>query len=117
MVVVTNASISFTYDGRRFENGFRADLVINRCLVVEIKSVELLAPVHAKPLLTYLRLMQLPLGLLINFGGAYFKDNIRRVVNGLAEREATQAQTMAAVSVADVKSSFARKGAKTPSRP
>lgn len=75
-------SITFEYDGMLFEEGFRVDLLVNRRVVVEIKSVEQLAPVHAKQLLTYLRLMNLPVGLLINFGGATLKEGLQRVVNG-----------------------------------
>ena len=59
------------------ERGLRVD----GCLVIELKSVEKLAPVHAKQLLTYLRLLNLPVGLLINFGAATFKEGIRRAVN------------------------------------
>lgn len=65
----------------RFDEGFRVDLLVEGCLVVELKSVENLAPVHAKQLLTYLRLLHLPLGLLINFGAATFKEGVRRIVN------------------------------------
>jgi len=59
------------------ERGLRVD----GCLVIELKSVEKLAPVHAKQLLTYLRLLNLPVGLVINFGAATFKEGIKRVVN------------------------------------
>lgn len=69
------------FGGLRFEEGFRADLLIEDKLVVEVKSVEELAPVHSKQLLTYLRLLDLPLGLLMNFGAATFKSGIKRVVN------------------------------------
>lgn len=62
--------------------GFRADLVIGGRLIVEVKSVERNAPVHAKQLLTYLRLMKQPLGLLMNFGCETFRDGLKRVVNG-----------------------------------
>jgi iron complex transport system substrate-binding protein len=65
----------------RFENSFRVDLLIDRRLIVEIKSVERLNPVHGKQLLTYLRLMKQPVGLLINFGGETLKEGLRRVVN------------------------------------
>lgn len=54
---------------------------MNGCLVVELKSVEKLAPVHSKQLLTYIRLMNLPVGLLINFGAATFKEGVKRIVN------------------------------------
>ncbi len=68
-------------DNLIFPDAFRADLVINECLIVEIKSVETLLPVHGKQLLTYLRLMNLPLGLLINFGGEKLNQGLRRIVN------------------------------------
>ena len=73
--------IAFEFRGMRFEEGLRVDLLVNDCLVVELKSVEALAPVHPKQLLTYLRLLGLPLGLLINFGAATFKQGIRRIAN------------------------------------
>lgn len=63
--------------------GFRVDLLVNEKLIVEIKSVESLAPVHLKQLRTYLLLTEKKLGLLINFNEALIKDGIRRVVNGL----------------------------------
>ena len=62
--------------------GFRADLVIEDLLLIELKSVEKLAPVHFKQVLTYLRLLNLPLGLLLNFGAATFKEGCKRIVNG-----------------------------------
>jgi iron complex transport system substrate-binding protein len=68
--------------GMKFDEGFRADLIVEGLLLIELKSVENLAPVHSKQLLTYLRLLNLPLGLLINFGAATFKEGIKRVVNG-----------------------------------
>lgn len=67
--------------GLSFEEGFRADILVEDRLVIELKSVETLAPVHSKQLLTYLRLMNLPLGLLINFGAATFKEGCKRIVN------------------------------------
>lgn len=75
--------VRFEYDGMAFEDGFRVDLFVEQRVVVELKSVERLAPVHSKQLLTYLRLMNLPVGLLINFGAAYLKDGLHRVVNNL----------------------------------
>lgn len=80
--VVRQQSIDITHDGLRFEGAFRADLIVDDQLLVEIKSVESLVPVHAKQVITYLRLLHMPLGLLINFGGATFKNNVRRVANG-----------------------------------
>lgn len=73
--------ISIRYAGLQFDEGFRADLLIEDSLLVELKSVEKLAPVHGKQVLTYLRLLDLPLGLLINFGAATFKEGIKRIVN------------------------------------
>lgn len=75
--------IRFEYDGMVSEDGFRVDLLVDELVVVEIKSVEKLAPVHGKQLLTYLRLMKLPVGLLINFGGATLKEGLHRIVNQL----------------------------------
>ena len=74
-------SVTFDYEGIHFDDGLRVDLLVEGCLVVELKSVEKIAPVHAKQVLTYLRLMQLPLGLLINFGAGTFKDGVRRIAN------------------------------------
>jgi GxxExxY protein len=73
--------IEFDFDGVHFSEGLRLDLLVERSVVVELKSVERLAPVHPKQLLTYLRLLNLPVGLLINFGAPTFKEGIRRVVN------------------------------------
>jgi len=68
--------------GMTFEEGFRADLLLEDKLLVELKSVEFLLPVHSKQVLTYLRLLELPVGLLINFGSATFKEGCKRIVNG-----------------------------------
>ena len=73
--------IPVEYEGLNFELGFRADLIINGCFIVELKSVEKIAPVHAKQLLTYLKLTDFRLGLLINFGDALLKDGIKRLAN------------------------------------
>jgi iron complex transport system substrate-binding protein len=74
--------VNVEYDGMRFDGAFRIDLLVEGQLLVEIKSVERLNAVHAKQLLTYLRLTKQPLGLLINFGGATLKEGLQRVVNG-----------------------------------
>jgi len=71
------------YDDIRFEEGFRADLIVEKSIIVELKSVETLAPVHGKQLLTYLKLMDYRLGLLINFGAPLLKDGIKRIANNL----------------------------------
>ena len=73
--------IPVEYEGLQFELGFRADLIINDRFIVELKSVEKLAPVHAKQLLTYLKVTDTRLGLLINFGEALLKDGIKRIAN------------------------------------
>lgn len=75
--------IRFEYDGMVFEDGFRTDLIVEGLVVVELKSVEKLSPVHGKQVLTYLRLMNLSVGLLINFGAATLKEGLRRIVNNL----------------------------------
>ena len=80
--VDTERVISFEYDGMRFDSGLRVDMLVEDSIVVELKSVEQLSPVHPKQLLTYLRLLRLPVGLLINFVAARLKDGIRRVANG-----------------------------------
>ena len=74
--------VSIRYEGLLFEEGFRADLIVEGVVLVELKSVETLAPVHAKQVLTYIRLLNLPVGLLINFGSATFKDGVKRIVQG-----------------------------------
>lgn len=73
--------IAIELDGIAFGDAFRADLLIEDKLLIEIKSVERLSPLHVKQVLTYLRLMDLPLGLVINFGGDLYKDNVKRVTN------------------------------------
>jgi GxxExxY protein len=83
--VQRQVTVEFDFAGIHFDEGLRVDLLVEGCLVVELKSVQFLAPVHSKQLLTYLRLMRLPLGLLINFGAATFKEGVRRVVNNHTE--------------------------------
>lgn len=73
--------IGMTYKGVVIDNAFKIDLLVEEQLVVEIKSIERLGAVHGKQILTYLRLMSLPLGLLMNFGQATFKDGLKRVAN------------------------------------
>ncbi len=71
------------YKGIKMEVGFRTDLIVEHKVIVEIKSVELIAPVHQKQVLTYLRLTGSKLGLLVNFNEALIKDGIQRIVNNL----------------------------------
>ena len=90
LIVVRQKPVQIQFAGLQFDEGFRADLIVESRLIIELKSVETLAPVHAKQLLTYLRLMNLPLGLLINFGSATFKEGIRRVANNHEELESSR---------------------------
>ena len=85
--VVRQKPVSFDYDGLHFSDGFRIDLLVESRVVVEIKSVERIMPVHSKQVLTYLRLMKLKVGLLINFGAPTLKEGLRRIVNGLEPTE------------------------------
>lgn len=73
--------IAFEFDGMIFEEGLRVDLLVDDRVVVELKSVEALAPVHSKQVLTYLRLLKQPVGLLINFGESTLKQGLHRIVN------------------------------------
>jgi len=82
---VRQQPIPVVYETVRIDTGFRVDLIVEDKVIVEIKSVEVLAPVHKKQLLTYLRLADKRLGLLINFHVALIKDGIYRIVNGLEE--------------------------------
>lgn len=82
IVVERQKPIPIRYDGIELAEGFRADLLLNGQFLVELKSVERLSPLHSKQVLTYLRLLDLPLGVLINFGGATFKEGVRRIANG-----------------------------------
>jgi GxxExxY protein len=83
--VVRQQPIPVIYEEVRMDDGFRADLIVEGRVIVELKSLEVIAPVHKKQLLTYLRLSDRRLGLLINFGSELIKDGITRVVNNLAE--------------------------------
>ena len=81
--VANQVFIPFKWDDITFENGFRADLIVNDKVIIEIKSVQIIAPVHSKQLMTYLRLNKWKLGLLLNFNEALLKDGIKRVANNL----------------------------------
>ena len=82
LVVRRQQALPVIYESVCLEEGFRADLVIEDKVIIELKSVESLAPVHKKQLLTYLRISEKKLGLLINFGSALIKDGIKRIING-----------------------------------
>lgn len=77
--------VPIVYEDIRFEEGFRADLIVNGLVIVEIKSVEHLNNAHRKQVLTYLRLTSLKLGFLLNFAEALMRDGLERIVNGLDE--------------------------------
>ncbi|MEN3329633.1 MAG: hypothetical protein V7638_4440 [Acidobacteriota bacterium] len=83
--VVQQVALPVYYEEVKLQVGFRIDLLVNEKVIIEIKSVEALAPIHRKQLETYLRLMGLHLGLLINFNVVLIKHGIQRVVNRLIE--------------------------------
>jgi len=83
MNVERQKAIPVCYDGMQFDAGFRADLLIDGELIVELKSVDAIALVHKKQLLTYLRLANKRLGLLVNFGEELIKNGIHRIANGI----------------------------------
>ena len=83
--VVTQQGVPVVYEGVKLELGFRPDLIINSKVIVEIRSVAELAPVHRKQLETYLRLTDIHLGLLINFNVELIRNGIQRVDNRLPE--------------------------------
>ena len=77
-------SIAIDFDGIRLPDAFRVDLLVEGQVVVELKALENLAPVHIRQTVTYLRLLDQPVGLLINFGAAKLKDGLRRISNSRA---------------------------------
>ncbi len=79
--VARQVPIGIEFEGHNFEVAFRIDILVEDCLVLEIKAVEQLSKAHAKQLLTYLRLFKQPDGLLLNFSGETMKEGIRRMVN------------------------------------
>ena len=87
-------AIPIRYEGLTISDAFRADLIINDVLIVEVKSLERCAPVHAKQLLTYLRLTGEPLWLLMNFGCETFRDGLKRVASGPSAFIATRQQAI-----------------------
>ncbi len=77
--------IPIEYEGLRFNEGFRADIIVEGKVILELKSVEQLAKVHHKQLLTYLRLTDMRLGLILNFGADLMKEGIKRIANGMED--------------------------------
>jgi len=83
-------AISFEFEGDRYENAFRTDLIVNGRLIIEVKARKTNSPIYATQLLTYLRLARLPLGLVINFGMPRLMDGVKRVVNDLPPEQSPQ---------------------------
>ena len=82
LAVNRQVTIPVEFEGERFDEGFRADLVVEGKVIIELKSVERANPVHKKQLLTYLKLTGLKLGYLLNFGDELMKNGITRIING-----------------------------------
>ena len=80
--VQRQVAVPIEYQGETFSEGFRADLIVEKLVIVELKSIERVTPAHKKQLLTYLRLTDLKLGYLLNFGEALMRDGITRTING-----------------------------------
>ena len=83
LLVERQKGMRLEYEGMMFAEAFRVDLLVERRVIVELKSVEKLAPVHTKQLLTYLRIADFRVGLLLNFGAYTMREGIKRVVNNL----------------------------------
>jgi GxxExxY protein len=82
--VERQSPVTFEFDGIRFDEACRVDILVEKQVVVELKALEKLAPVHSRQILTYLRLLDLPVGLLINFGAARMNEGLHRVLNSRA---------------------------------
>ena len=82
LTVIRQASIPIVFEGEKFDEGFRADLIVEGKVIIELKSVEKISPAHKKQLLTYLKLTGFKLGYLLNFGEALMKHGITRTING-----------------------------------
>lgn len=87
LAVERQKAMPIMYEGVRFDEAFRADLIVNGKVIAELKPVESLLPAHAKQLLTQLRLSGLKLGLLINFGETHLKNGIKRIINSALDVE------------------------------
>ena len=82
LLVDRQVPVPIEYDGLKLNEGFRADLIVERRVILELKSLETLHPAHKKQLLTYLRLAGMSLGYLLNFGESLMKDGVTRIING-----------------------------------
>ena len=85
LTVQRQVPVPIDFDGLRFDEGFRADMIVEGKVILELKSVEFLAKVHHKQLYTYLKLSNIRLGLLINFGASLMKEGIKRIANGMID--------------------------------
>jgi len=83
--VETETPVPVQWDGHIIDESFRADIIVNDTVLLELKSLEKLQPVHKKQVLTYLKLSDIKLGMLLNFGAEVMKDGIHRIVNGLPD--------------------------------
>jgi GxxExxY protein len=81
MAVLTEVALPVVYDDLRLDSGFRIDLLVEDLVIVELKCVEALLPIHKAQLLTYLRLSNKPIGLLLNFNVVHLRDGIKRILN------------------------------------
>jgi GxxExxY protein len=79
--VQSEVEMTIHYDGLQLESGYKADLIVEDAIIVELKCVDELAPIHKAQLLTYLRLANKPLGLLLNFKVVHMRDGIKRILN------------------------------------
>ncbi len=86
--VETQVHVPVNYRGTLIRDAFRVDIIVEGCVIAEVKSVERLAPVHHKQVMTYLRLTDLPLGLITNFGTEMFRDGIKRIINARSDYRA-----------------------------
>ncbi len=80
LVVATQVALPILYDGQKLESGFRLDMLVEKCVIVELKSVETMNPIYEAQIMTYLRLSGVRLGFLINFNVKHLKDGIKRFV-------------------------------------
>ena len=85
LAVKRQVPIPIEVDGIRFDEGFRADIIVEDKVIIELKSVEQVSKAHQKQVLTYLRLTGMKLGFLLNFGESVMKDGIHRIINGTIE--------------------------------
>ena len=85
LAVETEVPVPLEWDGHIINESFRADLIVNGIVLIELKSLEKLLPVHKKQIFTYLKLADIKLGLLINFGDSLLKNGIHRIANGMPD--------------------------------